>query len=502
MSIVAACNHRARRRRRRRDPLVPVSLPASHATVDHVLLCQLGPNICGRCKYSKFRRKWGDSLKDRHQRDGQDLNPIEERVDPTSGAWTLGCQPCNVSAKSCAWGTYSLCKYAVVQQCAMHQHCDRKTHIASCKAQGTEVAPKLGSKASTAEAARNSVGADKFLWAITTTHSASSYRDYARFMKTNAVAKVLLARDQAPGETPAGTLGSSMVETKTCQRCVRSLSAVVVEDDQEFLDRAVRFAYAVDDSDQVNTVYGRLVAANPTISVRDIVAGIDRDYGFSVEDQMHSILRCIDQLARVRKGKRAGDTDYGTEDYTCGARALRLRKIAFCGASDGCKVVLNAIRKLKEDNHLPGQRWHWRDGTHTLRTVEKTILKYVKPEEDDLIAILITDKDSFAHHAKYSRLFRQKWQDCQEEDFNSLLEILECLCHTECRFDSRSELMCRDGAGQMLRGHAPVPFSGHLQISCSLYLQISFSLYLQLSFPPYLFFRICVLDVQFYLRVA
>ncbi len=389
----------------------------------------------------------------------------------------------------------------------MHLHCDRKSHIDSCKAQGIEVAPKLGSKASTttkkAADARNFVGAVKFLWGITTTHSASSYRDYARFTKTNAVAKVLLARDQAPGETPRhGTLVSSMFETKTCQRCVRSLSAVVVEDDQEFLDRAVRFAYAVDDSDQVNTVYGRLVAANPTISVRDIVAGIDRDYGFSVEDQMHSILRCIDQLARVRKGKRAGDTDYGTEDYTCGARALRLRTIAFCGASDGCKVVLNAIRKPKEDNHLPGQRWHWRDGTHTLRTVEKTILKYDEPEEDDLIAILITDKDSFAHHAKYSRLFRQKWHDCQEKDFNSLLEILEFLCHTECRFDSRSELMCRDGAGQMLRGHAPVPFSGHLQISCSLYLQISFSLYLQLSFPPYLFFSICVLDVQFCLRVA
>jgi len=103
MSIVAACN-RARRRRRRRDPLIPVSLPAAHTTDDHVLLCQLGPNICGRCKYSKFRRKWGESLKNRHQRDGQDLNPIEERVDPTSGAWTLGCQPCNVSAQSCAWG--------------------------------------------------------------------------------------------------------------------------------------------------------------------------------------------------------------------------------------------------------------------------------------------------------------------------------------------------------------------------------------------------------------
>ena len=141
MSIVAACN-RARRRRRRRDPLIPVSLPAAHTTDDHVLLCQLGPNICGRCKYSKFHRKWGGSLKDRHQRDGQDLNPIEERVDPTSGAWTLGCQPCNVSVKSCAytslWATYSICKYAMVQKCAMHQHCDRKSHIASCKAQGIE----------------------------------------------------------------------------------------------------------------------------------------------------------------------------------------------------------------------------------------------------------------------------------------------------------------------------------------------------------------------------
>ena len=229
MSIVAACNHRARRRRRRRDPLIPVSLPAAHTTVDHVLLCQLGPNICGRCKYSKFRRKWGGSLKNRHQRDGQDLNPIEERVDPTSGAWTLGCQPCNVSAKSCAWGTYSICKYTMVQQCAMHLHCDRKSHIDSCKAQGIEVAPKLGSKASTAEAARDSVGADKLLRATTTTHSASSYQDDARFMKTNAVAKVLLARDQAPGETPAGTLarGVSDLCAPLSLKTTRNLSTVL-----------------------------------------------------------------------------------------------------------------------------------------------------------------------------------------------------------------------------------------------------------------------------------
>ena len=271
-----------------------------------------------------------------------------------------------------------------------------------------------------------------WLWALTTTFSYATLYDYGRFIQCEKAIQLGLSVDHR----------ESRANNHVCRQISTCIATVIDENEQSLMRAASRIAFACDDSDQTRIMRFRVVTANPVVQIRDVIAAVIRDCGHSVSDTANAIMDGFDQAATVRHGplhrmKCTGENTKVDDDLL-----QHLKQITISGCSDGHEVEIQAIQQIVEQKRLP-LRYQWRDIVHTSRGSYQACIRWLKPNDTELIDVLIAGPASFAKRVQYSRAFCKKWTETQKEDINRVYEICHNLSYAEVRYCSRSKPMSR-----------------------------------------------------------
>ena len=227
---------------------------------------------------------------------------------------------------------------------------------------------------------------------------------------------------------------------KTCSQIMCSVAAVVDVEDQAILRKSLRLAFAQDDADQTMVMRCRAVFATPRIQVHDFNGAVLRDHGFNAVACAAATMDALQQMCIVRKGKRFKNKLTGPEDTVDESLFNRVKKVTFCGASDGAAVEIAGIHSLKTSGNLPNLRYQFKDKPHTTRTCVKGTLKHMQSGLE-LWTLLVSGKGSFCNRARFNRRFLQAWISEQKTDVQDMYPVLQTLSYAEPRFNSYAHPM-------------------------------------------------------------
>ena len=89
----------------------------------------------------------------------------------------------------------------------------------------------------------------------------------------------------------------------------------------------------------------RVVFTRPKVGVKKFMGGLVRDYGFTAKSERDATWNSLQDMCRVRRGRRSPDWNSpdGPDDYLDQDLLARVQRITFCGASDGAAVAIDGI---------------------------------------------------------------------------------------------------------------------------------------------------------------
>ena len=240
-------------------------------------------------------------------------------------------------------------------------------------------------------------------------------------------------------ESPLISTGVLRDESPDAQYKMLTASAAVLDDEQQFmLRKAVRIAFSDDDRDQHRVLRVRVVWTNPRVGWAEFFGSLLKDYGFDAEDSRDATVAGLQRLCSSRR--RPPGNEQGEPVWELDERLWdEVRRKIFCGATDGLGVALKAVC-LMSVGTCPNLRYQFRDRPHTTRTVQKMVFDLC-PESEEVRSRLITGPKSFARRVKASMRFREIWLRKQKEEPDALWAVCQDLGYAEQRYDSRSKPM-------------------------------------------------------------
>lgn len=382
---------------------------------------------CAQCRWKRSGHAWQEAVSFKDPVSGQAVTPIIEKPEHLGGSWAIGCSVCanflqggsaeargGASSRPNAFAHFRVSAISSIQKCEIVKHCKSMFHSKALASFTSQVGPAKGfSPTAVASGAQpepacgppaeqeysavcslaKGVGeqvprAERWVWAIRSAQRGSSMRDFAEWSKTVDLSSFL---------TSEGVCRDS--SRHACVKMITCVDAVLQQERQRLLRRAVRLSFAIDERDQVFVIGARATVTKPEVSASEFIVAVIRDFGFTAEENCEACLLCFKSLCTVRAGRRSAAPSQ-CEDYVDEELLAHIAKITFCGASDGCAVPIKAIQLLRE-RFLPHLRYQFRDRPHTTRTVVKGVLKYMA-EGKILLEALITGKKSFAKRATHS----------------------------------------------------------------------------------------------------
>lgn len=99
-------------------------------------------------------------------------------------------------------------------------------------------------------------------------------------------------------------------------------------------------------------------------------------------------LRSFEAKLQVRRGPMNRDTCECDMSSIDECTFQRLCSTLVAGSSDGCEVEVQANMKLAKTK-LKGMKYYFRDRCHTTNSSHKAVLGFQRPEDTELIAVLI-----------------------------------------------------------------------------------------------------------------
>ena len=371
-----------------------------------------------------------------HLRNGE---PSESPIvrGPLDKPFCIGCRLCSVAGIKCVFGRFGVKSSDHMQLVSLRRHCEGRKHLAVCRKLGLEV--RISEEKEMKLSLDRQVPDDsKFLWALTCVFSNSSFRDYERFLETEAMADLMVQRRQAASK-PSVTTGS-WAHTKMCKQVFASMAAVLDGADLELISNTVKSSFSVDDADQVRVMTLTCVAANPVVQFRTFPCSVVKDYGHSVDDCLNANWQSLRQSCFARHGPLDKDACVSDSSRVDEVVFKRLVSTIVAAATDGCEVEIQSIMKLQRTK-IPSMRYFFRDRCHVSNCTHKAVMRFQQHQDVELLQLLVEGPQSFAKRVQYSRQFSTLWRQTQSGCVEDVFEVCAILSFCGSRYHSRTEPM-------------------------------------------------------------
>ena len=402
--------------------------------------------LCGLHNYQKNFASWSQQLRNIHQKDGQpSLNPICACIE--GGKVAFVCHLCRDSLPhgvGCKkWGKCIRPPDRAVQIANLKRHCNGKPHRNAARRSGIDVVMKPGSDEAIQSRGSTAPPTAIFLWALQSAFTSSSQMDFTKFVKTNQCVNDSLSTT-ATDDLRLTDL-SKWASRSTMRKCQFSMMAVIEDDDHDVLDRVVRSAFAVDDSDGTRCLRLRCVQANPIIQRRDISGNVVRQHNSTPRDCADATWDCFKQACTPKSARRslteAASNLESVEDKVDIRKLGMLVSSMACGSTDGCPAEVKSIPLLRELQRAPYLRYFFRDKSHTVNTVSDTVIKQLKVQDVELLETIL----ALVKRIQFSQRIKHLWQEQLKKpgvglwvSWEQIYEVAAALAYAEVRFNSRS----------------------------------------------------------------
>ena len=268
--------------------------------------------------------------------------PIVERPSAMGGPWAIGCSLCardvaqGSSGVSSIFSRFKVRTMSMMQRSAIQAHCRTTYHrmsFAPGQSHESDTPPLLHGLTTGAIGLDGTVPrAERFVWAMQACDTFTSFRSFAKFVE---------ASDLTSWAASEGVFRDA--SNKACAKMVASVAAVREEGNQRLARKCVRFAFAVDDHQQLLPVRCKVTVILPKVETHVFICGMVKEYGFDSEANARGIMAALKQFCKVRKGRRNHPRDHaGQADYFDQAMFDNIRKVAFSGAVEGQIIEMRA----------------------------------------------------------------------------------------------------------------------------------------------------------------